>query len=156
MYIICYSHPREQGVNYPCMIVRVAQVGDNNVAPETKRILLITDHNAFREALAIRLDQEEDLEVAWQAGSIAEARNVHLNGVDVAVVEPFLPDGDGLVLVREVSVANPDALALVLSRKLDSSVRDQAIGAGAAEVLAASVHIEELIRAIRRTERKLR
>jgi two-component system response regulator DevR len=125
------------------------------VAPERKRILLVSDHNAFRETLAIRLDQEEDLEVAWQAGSVAEARNVHLNGVDVAVVEPFLPDGDGLVLVREVSVANPDALALVLSRKLDSSVRDQAIGAGAAEVLATSVHIEELIRAIRRTERKL-
>jgi DNA-binding NarL/FixJ family response regulator len=127
----------------------------DNVAPERKRILLVTDHNAFREALAIRLDQEEDLEVAWQAGSVAEARNVHLNGVDVAVVEPFLPDGDGLVLVREVSVANPNALALVLSRKLDSSVQDQAIGAGAAEVLATSVHIEELIRAIWRTERKL-
>src|SRR3954471_17973208 len=151
MYIICYSHPREQGVNYPCMIVRVAQVGDNNVAAETKRILLVSDHNAFREALAIRLDQEEDLEVAWQAGSVAEARNVHLNGVDVAVVEPFLPDGDGMVLVREVCVANPNALALVLTRKLDPSVRDQAIGAGAAEVLTTRAHIEELVNAIRRT-----
>jgi two-component system response regulator DevR len=155
MDIICYSHPREQGVNYPCIVVRVAQIGDDNVAAEMKRILLVTDHNAFREALAMRLDQEEDLEVAWQAGSITEARNVHLNGVDVAVVEPFLPDGDGLVLVREVSVANPNALALVLSRKLDSSVQDQAIGAGAAEVLATSAHIEELIRAIRRTQRRL-
>jgi two-component system response regulator DevR len=142
-------------VNYPCIVARVAQVGDENVAAETKRILLVNDHNAFREALAIRLDQEEDLEVAWQAGSVAEARNVHLNGVDVAVVEPFLPDGDGMVLVREVSVANPNALALVLSRKLDSSVQDRAIGAGAAEVLATSTHIEELIRAIRRTERRL-
>jgi DNA-binding NarL/FixJ family response regulator len=142
-------------VNYPCIVARVAQVGDENVAAETKRILLVTDHNAFREALAIRLDQEEDLEVSWQAGSVAEARNVHLNGVDVAVVEPFLPDGDGLVLVREVSVANPNALALVLSRKLDSSVQDRAIGAGAAEVLSTSTHIEELIRAIRRTERRL-
>jgi DNA-binding NarL/FixJ family response regulator len=46
-------------------------------------------------------------------------------------------------------------LALVLSRKLDSSVQDQAIGAGAAEVLATSAHIEELIRAIRRTQRGL-
>jgi two-component system response regulator DevR len=155
MDIICYPPPREQGVNYICVVAHVAKVGDNNVAAETKRILLVTDHNAFREALAIRLDQEEDFEVAWQAGSIAEARNVHLNGVDVAVVEPFLPDGDGLVLVREVSVANPDALALVLSRKLDSSVQDQAIGAGAAEVLSTSAHIEEVIRAIRRTQRKL-
>ncbi|HVF01085.1 MAG TPA: hypothetical protein VNA27_07070 [Rubrobacteraceae bacterium] len=42
-----------------------------NVADETERILVVADHNAFREALATRLNQEEDLEVAWQAGSIA-------------------------------------------------------------------------------------
>jgi DNA-binding NarL/FixJ family response regulator len=125
--------------------------GDDNVSPQKKRILLVTDHNALREALAVRLNQEEDLEVAWQTGSIADTRNVHLNGVDVAVVEPFLPDGDGLVLVREVSVANPNALALVLTRKLDPSVHDQAIGAGAAEVLNTKAQIEELVNAIRRT-----
>jgi DNA-binding NarL/FixJ family response regulator len=125
--------------------------GDDNVAQQKKRILLVTDHHVLREALSLRLNQEEDLEVAWQTGSIADTRNVHLNGVDVAVVEPFLPDGDGMVLVREVSVANPNALALVLTRKLDPSVRDQAIGAGAAEVLTTRAHIEELVNAIRRT-----
>jgi two-component system, NarL family, response regulator DevR len=126
------------------------------VAPETQatRILLVMGHNAYREALATRLDQEADLEVAWQAASVAEARNVHLNGVDVAVVEPFLPDGDGMVLVREVTVANPDALALVLTREFDSSVRDRAIGAGAAEILAASTNIEDVLAAIKRTSAK--
>jgi DNA-binding NarL/FixJ family response regulator len=125
--------------------------GDDNVAPQKKRILLVTDHNALREALAGRLNQEEDLEVAWQTGSIADTRNLHLDGVDIALVEPFLPDGDGMVLVREVSVANPNALALVLTRNLDPSVRDQAIGAGAAEVLTTRAHIEELVNAIRGT-----
>jgi DNA-binding NarL/FixJ family response regulator len=67
--------------------------------------LVVANHNVFREALAMRLNQEEDLEVAWQAGSITDTRNVHLNGVDVALVDPFLPDGDGLELIREVSVA---------------------------------------------------
>src|SRR3712207_7535472 len=47
----------------------------------------------------------------------------------------LLPDGDGLVLIREVSVANPNALALVLSHKLDPAVHHQALGAGAVEVL---------------------
>jgi hypothetical protein len=47
-----------------------------NVADETKRILVVAHHNAFREALAMRLNQEEDLEVAWQAGSITDTRDV--------------------------------------------------------------------------------
>ena len=118
---------------------------------ETKRILLVAEHNAFREALAIRLDQEEDLEVAWQAGSVADTRDVHLDGIDVAVVDPLLPDGDGLVLIREVSVANPNALALVLSHKLDPATHHQALGAGAVEVLTTNASMEEVINAVRRS-----
>lgn len=120
------------------------------MAEKTKRILLVADHNAFREALAIRLNQEEDLEVAWQSGSMADTRYIHLNGVDVAVVDPLLPDGDGLELIREVSVANPNALALVLSHRLDPAVYHQALGAGAVEVLSTNIGIEEVINAVRR------
>jgi DNA-binding NarL/FixJ family response regulator len=118
---------------------------------ETKRILMVAPHNAFREALAMRLDQEEDLEVAWQAGSITDTRDVHLDGIDVALVDPLLPDGDGLKLIREVSVANPKALALVLSHKLDEALYQQALGAGAVEVLATNTGLAEVIDAVRRS-----
>ena len=121
------------------------------MAEEIKRILLVAHHNAFREALAMRLNQEEDLEVAWQAGSITDTRDVHLNGVDVAIVDPLLPDGDGLELIREVSVANPNALALVLSHKLNPALYHQTLGAGAVEVLATNTGIGEVIDAVRRS-----
>jgi two-component system response regulator DevR len=121
------------------------------VADETKRILLAVHHNAFREALAMRLEQEEDLEVAWQAGSMTDTRDVHLDGIDVALVDPLLPDGDGLELIREVSVANPTALALVLSDKLDPALYQKALGAGAVEVLATNAALEEVIDAVRRS-----
>jgi two-component system response regulator DevR len=111
--------------------------------------LVVVHHNAFREALAMRLDQEDDLEVAWQAGSVTDTRDIHLDGVDVAVVDPFLPDGDGLELIREVSVANPNALALVLSHRLDPALYQQALGAGAVEVLSANMGLEEVIDAVR-------
>jgi two-component system response regulator DevR len=128
-----------------------AVVGGANVADETRRILLVVHHNAFREALAMRLQQEEDLEVAWQAGSITDTRDVHLDGIDVALVDPLLPDGDGLELIREVSVANPTALALVLSDKLDPALYQKALGAGAVEVLATNAALEEVIDAVRRS-----
>ena len=119
------------------------------MAEETKRILVAVHHNAFREALAMRLEQEDDLEVAWQVGSITVTRDVHLDGIDVALVDPSLPDGDGLELIREVSVANPNALALVLSNKLDPTLYQKASGAGAVEVLATNAALEEVIDAVR-------
>jgi DNA-binding NarL/FixJ family response regulator len=121
------------------------------VADQTKRVLVVAPHNVFREVLAMCLNQEEDLEVAWQAGSIANTRDIHLNGVDVAIVDPLLPDGDGLELIREVSVANPNALALVLSHRLDPAMYHQALGAGAVEVLSTDADLGEVIDAVRRT-----
>jgi two-component system response regulator DevR len=130
---------------------RAAAVGGTNVAEGIKRVLVVVNHNAFREALAMCLNREEDLEVACQAGSVTDTRDVHLDGVDVALVDPFLPDGDGLELIREVSVANPNALALVLSHKLDPALYYQASGAGAVEVLSSDTDIGEVIDAVRRS-----
>ena len=117
-----------------------------------KRILLVNPHNAFREAIAMKLNQEPGLEVVWQAGSLEEAHGVHLDGIDLAVVDPVLLGGDeGMVLVREVSVANPNASALVLTSSLDPAVRERAFRAGAVEVLTTSANGEEVINVIRRS-----
>ena len=117
-----------------------------------KRILLVNPHNAFREAMAMKLNQEPGLEVVWQAGSLEEAHGVHLDGIDLAIVDPLLLGGDdGMVLVREVSVANPNASALVLTSSLDPAVRERAFRAGAVEVLTSSANGEEVINVIRRS-----
>src|SRR5215204_7486523 len=130
----------------------VGPIGHNGVVRvSTKRILLVASHNAFRESLARRLSQETDLDVAWQAGSIAATRGMHLDGIDVAVIDPLLPDGNGMVLIREMSVANPSALALVFSHRLDQALYNQALGAGAVNVLPTDIPVEDFIDAIRRT-----
>jgi two-component system response regulator DevR len=116
-----------------------------------KRLLLVSKYAAFRQALAMVLNEEEDLEVAWQAGSVVETCGMHLDGIDVAVVDPLLPDGDGLELIREMSVANPHAKALVLSHELDEAVYYRALGVGAADVLfTMNASLEEIINAVRR------
>jgi two-component system, NarL family, response regulator DevR len=140
------ASPWAKGV---CDAADAAAVGGINVMQTPRRVLVVVHHNAFREALAMRLNQEEDLEVAWQAGSMTDTRDVHLDGVDVALVDPLLPDGDGLELIREVSVANPSAVALVLSHKLDPALYQQALGAGAVQVLATNATLDEVIDALR-------
>ena len=117
----------------------------------TKRILLVASHNVFRECLARRLSQETDLEVAWQAGSIAATRGMHLDGINVVVIDPLLPDGNGITLIREVSIAYPDVLALVFSHRPDSALYHQARRAGAVDVLSTAVPVENCIAAIRKT-----
>ena len=117
----------------------------------TKRILLVASNNAFRESLARRLSQETDLEVAWQAGSIAATRDMHLDGINVAVIDPLLPDGNGMVLIREMSVAHPEVLALVFSHRPDSALYHQARRAGAVDVLSTAGSVKNCIAAIRKT-----
>jgi DNA-binding NarL/FixJ family response regulator len=61
-----------------------------------KRILLVDDHNLFRQALSIILERHMDLEENVQARSPAEARQAFsdLEGnVDLAVIDLNLPGG---------------------------------------------------------------
>src|SRR5829696_1524691 len=48
---------------------RGAAVGGSNVAEGIKRVLVVANHNAFWEAVAMPLNQEEDLEVASRLDS---------------------------------------------------------------------------------------
>lgn len=72
------------------------------------RVLLVEDHTSFRQALALMLGREPDLTIVGQAGTVAEARSL-LTGVDMAVFDLDLPDGNGADLIRELHIASPRA-----------------------------------------------
>jgi two-component system, NarL family, response regulator DevR len=65
---------------------------------EVVRVLLVEDHAIVRKLFASVFDREPDFEVVAQAGSLAEARG-SLEGVDVAVLDLRLPDGEGTDLI---------------------------------------------------------
>jgi PAS domain S-box-containing protein len=124
--------------------------GEEGPEPEGEiRVLLVEDHASFREAAASVFEREPGMEVVGQAGSVAEARGM-LYGVDVAVVDLFLPDGWGTTLIEELGQASPEAQALVLSASLERAQIARAVEAGAAGVLHKSVGIDQVIDAVRR------
>ena len=126
------------------------QDGEEGPEPEGEvRVLLVEDHASLREAAASVIEREPDIEVVGQAGSLAEARGM-LEGVDVAVVDLFLPDGWGTTLIEELREASPDAQALVLSASLERVQIARAVEAGAAGILHKSVGIDQVIEAVRR------
>jgi RNA polymerase sigma factor (sigma-70 family) len=113
------------------------------------RVLLVDDHRSFREALAFLLEREPDMRVVGQAGSLAEARSA-LAGVDVAVLDLALPDGDGMELLADLRRASPESAALVLSGSADSARLAETVDAGAAAAIGKSAEIEDIVAAVRR------
>ncbi|MGH3090632.1 MAG: response regulator, partial [Rubrobacteraceae bacterium] len=117
------------------------------------RVLLVEDHAIFRELFATAFERETGVEVVAQAGSLAEAGeklDELSGGVDVAVVDLGLPDGDGTDLIGELRANNPHAVALVLTASFDPSSHARAVAAGAAGILHKSSSIETVMDAMRR------
>jgi len=113
--------------------------------------MLVEDHASFRQALAFVLGREPGFKVVAQAGSLAEARQV-LEGVDVAVVDLALPDGNGADLIDDLHRYNPGVKMLVLSATLDQKNLASAVESGAAGVLDKLANLGEIVGAIRRLE----
>jgi DNA-binding NarL/FixJ family response regulator len=97
-------------------------------------------------------EREKEFVVTGQAGSLAEAHafiRKARDGLDVAVVDLGLPDGDGFELIEELS-SRPDVMTLVLSASLEPARFAQAVEAGASGVLHKSTPIKDIVEAVRK------
>lgn len=117
------------------------------------RIVVIDDHDTFRDPLAFMLERERDLTVVARPRSLAEAREFLERpepGMDVAIVDLNLPDGSGADFIKELQRARPRAMALVLSATSDQRQLAGAIEAGAAGIMHKSAPMADLVDAVRR------
>ena len=122
-----------------------------------KRILLVEDDAGFREVFTRALGQalaSQHLEVAFvEAGSLAEARVcLREGGLDAALIDVTLPDGNGLELVGEINdggVGSPIP-TMVLTASLETSVAGRAIEQGARGALSKLASMPETVDAIKR------
>jgi two-component system response regulator DesR len=112
------------------------------------RVLLVDDRADFRRAFARLLERQPDLEVVAAAGSLAEGRTM-LSGVDVALIDRGLPDGDGLELIVELLEASPDAAVLVMSLTLEEKHPGEALEAGAHGIIDKVAPAGEIVDQVR-------
>ena len=118
-------------------------------------ILFVEYHSAFRQAASYVMDQEPDLKVVAQAGSVAEGREMMAEGgIDAALVDIPLPDEGAEEMVRDLHEANPPIPVLVMTHIEDPSIHEQMLRAGAAEVLPKDVTFREVLAAVRRFGRQ--
>jgi CheY-like chemotaxis protein len=119
---------------------------------EDVRVLVVEDRPKVREAVAATIDREPGVTVG-QAGSLAEAREM-LEGVDMAILDLALPDGNGADLINELHAVNPEAKAVVFTSSIEAAETDQAVERGAAAVISKLEGIDQLLATVRCLRRR--
>ncbi len=113
-------------------------------------VFLVDDHEVVRRGVGDLLDEEEDLTVVGQAGSVAEAMaRIPALRPDVAVLDMRLPDGNGVELCRELRSRMPELNCLILTSYTDEQAMMDAILAGAGGYVIKDIKGMELVSAVR-------
>jgi len=113
------------------------------------RLLLVDDHEVVRIGLRTLLNNEPDMEVVGEAGTVAEAiRMCDQLRPDVVLLDVRLPDGSGIDACR-IICRQCHGQALILTSYADDDLVVEAVNAGAAGYVLKQIGGEELLRAIR-------
>lgn len=96
------------------------------------RIVIVDDHPIVRNGLSSLIQNEADIVLCGEAGSVREALAVvGQANPDVVIVDISLEDGNGLELTKDLSSRYPNLRILVLSMYKETLYAERCIRAGA-------------------------
>jgi DNA-binding NarL/FixJ family response regulator len=115
------------------------------------RILIVDDHPAVREALALRIGRQPDLEVCGEAADLGEALRLLAEAQpDVAVVDITLKTGNGIDLIKRIRDRNTHVRIVVWSMHSEALYAERALRAGALGYVNKDQATDRIVEAIRR------
>jgi DNA-binding NarL/FixJ family response regulator len=115
------------------------------------RVLIADDHPAVREALAIRIGRQRDVEVCGEAAGIGEGLRLIVDArPDVAVVDITLKDGDGIDLVKRIRDRDDRVRILVCSMHTEVLCAEHALWAAALGYVNKDQATDRIVEAIPR------
>jgi DNA-binding NarL/FixJ family response regulator len=118
-------------------------------APAAK-VLIVDDHPAIREALALRISTQPDLKVCGEAADIGEAvRLAEATAPDVAIIDIALKTGNGIDLIHRLRSQGPHLRAIVWSMYSEDLYAEIALRAGAVGYINKEQATGEILNAIR-------
>lgn len=119
-------------------------------ASTKKRILIVDDHPAVREALTIRISRLPDMEVCGEAADVADALQlVGTTRPDVAIIDIALKTGDGVELIKQIKAQHDNVRMLVWSMYGEHLYAERALRAGAMGYITKEQATDRMIEAIR-------
>ena len=118
----------------------------------TPTVVIVDDHQLFRAG--VRAELEPLLEIAGEAGSVAEAvEAIEAHSPDVVLLDVHMPDGGGVEVIRRVAALGASApcfLALSVSDAAEDVIA--VIRAGARGYVTKNIATDELLDAIARVQ----
>lgn len=112
---------------------------------ESIKIILVDDHQLFRNGLKILLDGLEGFEVVAEAGNGEEFLRIYKDcPADVVLMDISMPVMDGITATRKAIEADPDARIIALSMFSDEDYYNHMIDAGVKGFLLKDSNISEV------------
>ncbi|TXT26783.1 MAG: LuxR family transcriptional regulator [Gallionellaceae bacterium] len=114
------------------------------------KILVVDDHALIRKGMKQILDNTEDMRVAGEADSGAQAiRMVQASPYDVVLLDITMPDRNGIDVLRQLKINHPQMPVLMLSMHPEEQYALRSMKAGAAGYLSKQSAPTQLVKAIR-------
>lgn len=114
------------------------------------RILLVDDHQLFRDGLRLLIESENGLRLAAEAPDAREAyRIATAQEMDLALLDISLPGTSGLFAARELRRLLPDMQIAFLTACVDLQTVRQALATGARGYILKDQGADDVIAAIR-------
>jgi DNA-binding NarL/FixJ family response regulator len=114
------------------------------------RVFLLDDHEVVRRGVRDLLNDEPDIEVIGEAGTVEQALvRVPALRPQVAVLDVRLPDGDGVTVCRELRSRMPELACLMLTSFDDDDALFEAVMAGASGYVLKQIQGSDLVSAVR-------
>ncbi len=136
------------------VLTATASPGRPTTGSRLARVVVVDDHEFFRDGLVRGLTQSGYLQVVGEAGTGREALDViRRERPDVAVVDYQMPDLDGLDVVHAAVRDGLETRVLLLSAVDDGAVVHRALEEGARGYLTKDARRAEVVDAVRRVAR---
>jgi DNA-binding NarL/FixJ family response regulator len=119
--------------------------------PGASRIFIVDDHPVVRQGLALLINRERDLVVCGDAEEANSAlERIELLKPHVVVVDISLNGPDGLDLLKNIRMRDPNLPVLILSMLDELLYAERALRAGASGYIMKQEATEQVLVAIRR------